>query len=218
MAMSEAHHRSFSNNLSTVVVILLIAISGNLLVVGSRGSRYDSGGYSGSAHVFKRTDNGSWIEVSKLTANGVTTDRFGTRVDISNGIIAVSELESQELYLFRNVSEDYSVWTEVARLAIPRSTFGFDLHEDRLVIGKPHYNAEEPYTATLYQRKPGDLWIEKARLFASDRQALNSFGNPVAIGRSFVAASHPSDRETGSVYVIELPYPQSPRRPGGRRY
>ena len=64
-----------------------VAISGNLVVVGSP----DDGSSSGSASIFRTTDNGiSFGQTAKLTASDAATgDRFGSSVAVSGNIVVV---------------------------------------------------------------------------------------------------------------------------------
>lgn len=66
-----------------------IAVSGNFLIAGGA-KNDDAGSISGSAYVFKKNENGLWVEIRKILASDIAAvDLFGASMDIDDTHIVV---------------------------------------------------------------------------------------------------------------------------------
>ena len=74
----------------TAVFGASVSIESDILVVGAPAEKYDTNTWSGSAYIYKKV-NGSWNEVTKLTATyRGHTEVFGYRVKINNGTVLIA--------------------------------------------------------------------------------------------------------------------------------
>ncbi len=99
-----------------------VSVSGDIAVVGADGDG-DNGTRAGAAYVFERsTDDGTWAEVSKLTASDAEArDTFGRYVSVSgNRIVVGAEINgdngagSGSAYMFERNSD--GAWSETTKL------------------------------------------------------------------------------------------------------
>ncbi|KAH8083364.1 hypothetical protein JL720_8246 [Aureococcus anophagefferens] len=100
-----------------------VAVSGDLVVVGADGND-DAGSDSGSAYVFRTTNDGaSWTQVAKLVASDAAEDDwFGYSVAVSGDLVVVGARynddagsDSGSAYVFRTTNDGVS-WTQTAKL------------------------------------------------------------------------------------------------------
>lgn len=156
-----------------------VAMDDDLMVVGA--SLDDPlGNESGSAYVFRRNAQGTWIEEAKLIGSAATTGaRFGFSVAVSEGRIFVgapreTAIASQAgaVYVFSNLAGS---WTQTARVqasdASSNAEFGWDVAADgdRFVVGS--VGADTPLilntgAAYVFDRS-GSAWNEQAILSSS---------------------------------------------------
>ena len=198
--------------------IYSVAISGNVVIVGAQGG--DDNGYaSGSAYMF-RYDGSSWVEQAKLLpADGAAGDTFGFSVAISHDTAIIGAqrnddngTDSGSAYVFRY---DGSSWVEQAKLlasdAGPGQKFGYcvPISGDTVVIGAylDDDNGAGSGSAYLY-RFDGFIWVEEAKLLASDGAADDWFGYSVALSgdTAVIGAFRHDDNgpDSGSAYVFKL--------------
>ncbi len=198
-----------------------VAISGNLLVVGSPEDD-DLGTQSGSAYVFERDpDTDQWLQTAKLTAgNGERGDRFGSAVAISGQTVLVGAADHNHegvnnqgaAFVFRRTD---SGWLEVATLAasdgdeLDRLGFSVAIDGDLALIGAP-FDDDPDHTggaAYVFQRQPGsDVWLESEKLSALDAGLGDQFGFAVALagGQALLGAINDDDsgEDAGAAYVF----------------
>ncbi|KAH8064763.1 hypothetical protein JL722_1645 [Aureococcus anophagefferens] len=129
-----------------------VAVSGDLVVVGAYGND-DAGSKSGSAYVFRTTNDGaSWTQVAKLVASdAAATDYFGYSVAVSGDLVRRPRRRrggnadagdwSGSAYVFRTTNDGAS-WTETAKLvacdAAAADSFGESvaISGDLVVLGR----------------------------------------------------------------------------------
>jgi len=171
-----------------------------------------------------------WVEEAKLTASdAAASDSFGFSVSVSGDRAVVGARENDDAgsrsgsaYVYRrddsgtpsDPSDD--VWVEEAKLtasdAAPDDLFGYSvsISGDRAVVGA-HGNddaGDSSGSAYVFRRDDGgtpsdlsdDVWVEEAKLTASDAAATDYFGVCVAISgdRAVVGASGNDDAGSGS--------------------
>ncbi|KAL9185634.1 hypothetical protein ACHAXT_003411 [Thalassiosira profunda] len=125
----------------------LVALDGNIMVIGARGVDDDEGRIDiGAAHVFVRDASG-WTQQAKLESpDGAMGDEFGNSVDISGGTILVaarfdddSGEESGSVHVY--VSDGNGGWEHQAKLLAPAGEqedfFGYSTRIDdgTIVVG-----------------------------------------------------------------------------------
>jgi len=163
-----------------------VSISGDVAVIGAYHSS-DAGSSSGSAYVF-RWDGSSWVEEAKLTASDAASlDEFGHSVSVSGDVAVVGAyqdddagLNSGSAYVFR---WDGGTWVEEAKLIAldgdVHDNFGYSVSVsgDVAVIGAYGNGDAGGYSGSAYVfRRDGGVWVEEAKLTASDAAAGDYFG------------------------------------------
>ena len=167
-----------------------VAAHGDLVVVGARWEDAN-GENSGSAYVFRRTDQ-TWTPEGKLVGSDTAAgDNFGHVVAVSSGTIVVGAYAHSELpdyytgaaYVFEH---DGLSWQQQAKLAPPgsqaRDNFGTSVavDGDLLVVGAPGVILDcVPYSsagaAYVFRREaPGWTFLQELR--ASDAYSHDEFG------------------------------------------
>ncbi|KAH8063475.1 hypothetical protein JL722_2646 [Aureococcus anophagefferens] len=137
-----------------------VAVSGDLVVVGAFGND-DAGDWSGSAYVFRTTNDGaSWTQTAKLVASDAAeSDAFGYSVAVSGDLVA-------KLVASDAAASDYFV-ESVA------------VSGDLVVVGVLYNNDAGYRSGSAYVFRTtngGASWTQVAKLVASDAAALDYFG------------------------------------------
>jgi len=156
-----------------------VAIDGNTVVVGAYLDD-DAGSASGSAYVFRTTDDGTtYAEVAKLTASDAAAeDRFGQSVAIAGDTIVVGAYQDDDggsasgsAYVFRT-SDGGATYDQVAKLtasdAASNDFFGCSvaIAGDTIVVGARQYNNGGSGVAYVFEEESG--WWD---YFSSDAAA-----------------------------------------------
>jgi hypothetical protein len=197
-----------------------VAISGNTVLVGAPHDD-DDGENSGSAYVFDIAIPGDPVELTKLLAqDGSEDSSLGRSVAIDGDTAIVGAYRDDEYgyaagsaYLFRDDSGSGD-WVQVAKItasdAAPEARFGnaVAIDGDTAVVGAysaSDHHGEDSGAAYVFERT-GDVWIEKAKLNASDGAMSDLFGYSVAIyaDSAMVGAVGDDDNgeSSGSVYIF----------------
>ena len=191
-----------------------VDISGDFAVIGAIGDN-DNGIGSGSAYVFQY--NGlDWAYRAKLTASdGEPGDTYGWSVAISGDTIAISATGVDNLtgaiYIYKF---NGSHWIERAKLYasdhMPFDYFGYsvDLWGDNLIVGAIGTDDLGADSGSVYMfQYNGAVWTQQAKLFASDGEAGDIFGQSVAISGIYAVVGLPADSNnginSGSVFIFK---------------
>ncbi|EGB09976.1 hypothetical protein AURANDRAFT_52803, partial [Aureococcus anophagefferens] len=191
-----------------------VAVSGDLVVVGAYGND-DAGSKSGSAYVFRTTNDGaSWTQVAKLVASdAAASDYFGRSVAVSGDLVVVGAygngdagIGSGSAYVFRTTNDGAS-WTQVAKL-VANDAAAYDYFGDSvavsgdLVVVGAWGNADAgDWSGSAYvfrTTNDGASWTETAKLVACDAAAADSFGESVAISGDLVVLGARLNDDAGS--------------------
>ena len=191
-----------------------IAIEGDTALIGTEGSDY--GTNSGSAYVFQRVGD-VWHQVVKLVPSDIApVDFYGCSVSISGTIAIVGALNDDDLgynsgsaYLFEKAS---GVWTQVAKLHASDGAeldyFGqsVSVSGDVAFVGAPSDDDRGRNSGSVYVfEKLGGIWMQTAKLVASDGVADGWFGQSVSIsGDSAIVGAWGDRGRRGSAYVFEV--------------
>jgi len=192
-----------------------VSIRGNLAVVGAIWDD-DQGIDSGSAYVF-RYNGTSWVQEAKLTASdGMTLDKFGWSVSISNDTIMigskwndVAASDSGAAYIFRY---NGTTWVQEAKLFPANGQldehFGYSVTiEGDVAVGGATWNNDLGLKAGAAHvfRYDGTNWNQETTLYASDGFANDRFGYSVSLSNGVLLVgdyAHPDNGlDSGSAYL-----------------
>lgn len=194
-----------------------VAISGNYLIASSYKDSTDVNNanplyYSGSAYIFERDNNGSWIQKQKITASSrVTGDQFGFSVAISSDGYALvgapfhdfdtletnSVVSSGAAYLYqRDLSGSWNLIKKLVStnreydgrygmtVAMSHSTFlvGAQVEDAKTGTGVLKQNCGAAYLYSIN----GDKVSGPVRLLAPDRDDGDSYGCSIDISDEII--------------------------------
>lgn len=195
-----------------------VALSGDQALVGAFLSD-EAGVDSGSAYVFERDRTGTWVQVAKLIASDAAAgDEFGASVALSGDRALVGAdtagVDSGSVYMFER--NRMGTWIQVARLTASDAAAGDEfgasvaLSGDRALIGAFGDDDAGSYSGSAYVFERDDLgmWVQVAKLNASDAELGVFFGMSVALSgnRALVGASLDNNEagiQAGAAYVFE---------------
>ncbi|MEP0545394.1 MAG: T9SS type A sorting domain-containing protein [Rhodothermales bacterium] len=197
-----------------------IAAADGFVVLGA--FRDDSAPTTGAAYVFRETAGG-WEEETRLNASQQSFFTFGMAVgawsDSREDVVIAGARgdsfrpETDAAYIFRRSVD--AEWVQEARL-----TNGADIHEsfghavaihgDYAVVGAVGADDAGGTTGAAYafRRTTDGMWVEEARLLASDASVKAGFGRGVSIvvssdGVPFALIGAPSDSDQrGAAYAF----------------
>ncbi|MHC4641780.1 MAG: hypothetical protein ACYS32_09065, partial [Planctomycetota bacterium] len=151
-----------------------VSINEDYCVVGAQLDD-DHGNDSGSAYIFKR-EGEIWFQQAKLIPSDATTViRFGCSVSINKNYCIVGASWSDAAYIFK--LEGVTCYCLIG-------TYGDD------------DNGNSSGSAYSFKRE-GEVWIEQAKLIASDGAASDYFGGEVSIDANCCLISATGDDDNG---------------------
>ncbi len=173
---------------------------------------------SGMAH----TSSGQCEIDELLAADGLAFDEFGTAVAISGDVLVVGAPRHDEngsssgaAYVYRFDVKGSGTWAQEAKL-LPVDVqtgdrFGYSVAIDGNVIVVGAFGDDDhggDAGAAYVFRSEGSMWLEEAKLLASDGASADYFGYSVAIdGNVAVAGANGDDDNgyrSGSAYVFRF--------------
>lgn len=197
-----------------------VAISGDRLVIGAEGDD-DAGASSGSAYVFERQTNGTWLQVAKLVASDAAIyDEFGSSVALE-GTRAVVGAKGEDdggsgagaAYVFER--QGNGSWMQTAKLVSSNPSVGDQLGRslalsgDRIVVGA-HLDDDggiDAGAAYVYRRNTNGSWSQEAKLIGAAAVDFDYAGFSVDIdGQRVVVGAYRVDaggNDTGGAFVFE---------------
>jgi hypothetical protein len=192
-----------------------LSISGDTLAAGAPTTA------SGAVYVYERDlgGPGQWGYATRIVPTDAT-DQFGGAVALSAGTLAVGAPDDDTLgvhagavYLFERDLGGSGNWGQVRKITASDGAtldhFGTSVafEGDTLVIGAPGDNDAGTNSGSVYvlARDFGGrgAWGELQKLLASDGDALDRFGNAVALSGQTLSAGAVGDDITGSAYVFD---------------
>ncbi|MCH2139316.1 MAG: FG-GAP repeat protein, partial [Phycisphaerales bacterium] len=191
-----------------------VSLDGDHAVVGAVGD----GGYTGSAYIFVKNDNGSWSQQAKLNADDAAAwDYFGSSVSLDGDHAVVGAprnddwgTDSGSAYLF--VKNDNGSWSQQAKLTAENGAeydrFGYSvsLDGDHAVVGAVGDWGTDSGSAYLFVKNDNGSWSQQAKLTAEDGAVNDVFGSSVSIAGDYavVGAARNDDNGTdsGSAYIF----------------
>lgn len=190
-----------------------VALSGDTAIAGAPYEGMQPGPRgAGSAYVFVRS-GGVWTQQAKLTASDAAGgDAFGVSVAYSGDTAIVGARGDNHAglafagsaYVFVRSG---GVWIQQAKMtasdAAANDYFGISvaLSGNTALVGS---YADNDYTASAYVFvRSGGVWIQQAKLTASDATARDFFGYSVAVsGDTAVVGAHSDNQGAGSAYIF----------------
>ena len=189
-----------------------VSVSGNITVVGAN-SDDDNGSASGSAYVFTRSGN-NWNQEAKLLAfDGTANDQFGFSVSISGDMVLVGAIMDEGNGMGSGSAYPFVVFNETKLSPLDGEmddqfgSWSVSISGDTAVIGAflDDDQDEDSGSAYIFTRS-GLVWIEEAKLLASDGEMHDHFGISVSIsGDTVVVGANGDDDKgmgAGSAYVF----------------
>ncbi|MCK5052305.1 MAG: T9SS type A sorting domain-containing protein [Candidatus Cloacimonetes bacterium] len=194
-----------------------VFISGDFAVMGAPFDSENGIYFCGSTYIY-HYNGSSWSEQAKLLASdSANHDRFGYSVSISGNFAVIGAYEDDDngtdsgsayIYHFNGSS-----WSEQAKLLASDGSaedhFGnsVSIFGDYAVIGayEDNVNGTNDGSAYIYYYD-GSSWSEHVKLFASDGEVGDHFGNSVSISGDYTVIGAYGDNdygsESGSAYLF----------------
>lgn len=196
-----------------------VALSGDTAVVGARLHQVGSHLSEGAVYVFTRA-GGGWLQEAQLLDGDHGAQGFGSVVAISGDTILAATSTDWVGPVLHQGSVSVFVrgangWEEQAQLVRPEALdldyFGraIALDGDTAVVGDPYDDAGvggSEGSAFVYVRTDG-VWLQQARLKATDAALGDEFGTSVAIVGETALVGAPGkdngqDNERGAAYIF----------------
>jgi len=189
-----------------------VAIDGDTAIVSDPWEDVGSNTAQGAAYIFVKS-NGLWLLQQTLTApNAVANERFGFNVALQGNTAVVSSIGvgSQQTKVFIFVRNG-SVWalqkelsgsgTEFINSAVPA------IDGDTLAVGSLGNGIATSTGVVFVFVRNGTDWTFQTKLFASDGELNDNFGNSVAVsGNSIIVGAKGDDifpnTNQGSAYIF----------------
>jgi len=200
-----------------------VDVDGDRVVVGAPESGAGFTYQSGTASVFERQPDGTWLRAARLEALDATDfDAMGASVSIRGNLVLAgapqaftTEFYGGAAYLFRRTADGR--WNEFRKLVPPTPGNGggrygesVAIAADVLVIGAPGDDDLGSSAGAAYVYTPDRFgtWLQRDKLVASDGGANDIFGTSIDVdpsGRIIVGAPWEGTFGTneGAAYVFE---------------
>lgn len=166
-----------------------VSLSGDQLVIGAYGSNMEQG----AAYVFEKDNQGTWVEVQKLTGNTSSEiTQFGWSTDIQRDYITVSAphlygFEAGEVYFYKR--ESSGTWVEYQVLqgadTVGEDFYGWSIavHENQLIAGAPWEDHDENGENEIDRAGSAYIFMDPSLLGLTNNgtfeNAIAAYPNPV---------------------------------------
>lgn len=200
----------------------------NTIVVGSSLGNFDANGENeihdaGTAYIFEKDTNGTWIETKKITASTRgQMDYFGRSVGVTDGFVFVGEINGGSgsdglVHVFKKENNDWSAVQEIRGADSGSDNWGnfgisMSVDNDLLVVGSSEMDYDGPgpimYSdagaAYIFQRNAQGDWNEIQKLTASDAAEDDLFGYDVSIhGDKIIVGAYFEDEDTSNANTMD---------------
>ena len=194
---------------------------------------------AGSAYIFERDGTGNWIEKQKIIASDRSfEDRFGRFVAISGNYVIVGAYAEDEdssgsntlvnagsAYVFER--DGLGNWSEKQKIVASDRETGAQFGRSVALSGNHAIVSAEIESkdasgantlsgagaAYIFERDGAGNWTEKQKIVASDREAGDAFGYPLALSGNYaIVGAHYENEDSsgsntlanaGSAYIFE---------------
>ena len=197
----------------------IVSIDGDYALISAMWDD-ENGLSSGSAYIFKNIGS-TWTQEAKLLpSDGDEYDEFGGYVSIDNEYALIGAPGSDSAYIFKRLG---TTWTEEAKLtpSDPARNFGVSvsISGDTAMVGafRDDDNGDESGSVFVFKNS-GSTWNEEMKLFPSDPDTGDWFGESVSIDGNYAVIcgvfNDDNGMDSGSAYIfhkeIENQPPLSP--------
>ena len=211
VASDGAANGQFGNSVAT-------SADGLTVVIGAIGNG-DKGFMSGSAYIFTKQANGSYLQTQKLVASdGAAGDLFGVSVAVTGDSSTVvvgaywvddKGKDSGSVYIFTKQPNGSYLETQklVAGDGAANDQFGEDVavSPDGLTVVVGVYRDGDKGllsgSAYIFTEQADGSYLETQKLLAADGAAFNSFGVSIAVSNTSVVVGAAGNYSTDVVYV-----------------
>ncbi len=197
-----------------------VAISGDTVVVGAYLDDVGANMFQGSAYVFVRSGTTLTQEQQLTASDGAMSDRFGQSVAISGNTVVVGAVmddvagnaDQGSAYVFVRSG---TIWTQQQQLTASDGAandfFGQSvaINGDTVVVGaaRDDVGAHNTQGSAYVFERSGMTWTQQQQLIASDGDAVDEFGQSVAISGDTIVVGAFFDNigattNQGSAYVF----------------
>ncbi len=194
-----------------------VALAGDVAIVGAPNTNTGPTSNTGSAYVFERQPNGTWLQVAKLVApDGAAEDVLGMSVALSpSGTVAAvgapwddlpGQLNAGSVSLF--VRTGPGTWTFLAKITAPDSAANDDfgrsvaVTETELLVGADLDDDMGLESGSVYVYAGG--WAYQGKLLAADGASGDVFGWSLSRdGERFVVGARRKNSVRGAAYVFD---------------
>ena len=173
---------------------------------------------SGVVYVYAPDGTGGWVERQRLVADdAVPGDGFGWAAAVDGDLLVAGaparDNDTGTAYVFRRDAAT-GTWAQEVKLTADDGAFGdlfgrtVALSGETVVVGAPGDAAQGAAfqgAAYVFERDAATgLWMQKAKLTASDGQPADWFGRSVAVyGETAAVGALFHNNDNGAVYVFE---------------
>jgi hypothetical protein len=201
-----------------------IALDADTAVIGADRTTLTDDGFrhQGAAYVFRKGDDGLWVQAQELTASDFGAEaQFGNAVALSGDTALIAAYNATigenayqgAVYVFRN---DGTTWTEAQKLVADDGIGGDDfgnavaLDGDRALIAAQYASGAEAQSGAVYEfESAAGEWTQTAKLSAEDGAFFDTFGYALALEGDTAMITAPyakiGDNEgQGAVYAFDL--------------
>ncbi|NOU48203.1 MAG: hypothetical protein HOO86_14235 [Bacteroidales bacterium] len=210
-----------------------VSIYGNYAIVGAYFENKDASGNSvgsaGAAYIYRRNENGVWVETQKIVASDrQESDNFGFSVSIHDKILIVGALhdnmdeegensldDAGSAYVFEK--DNSGNWTQKQKLVDlhreKRAEFGnaVSIYENSVIVGARYANVdpngwnplENAGSVCFFERQNNGNWMLVFKACAFDRLIGDDYGTSVDIHNNYAIVGVPGNclNEDGVKYV-----------------
>ena len=189
-----------------------LAISGDTALIGAKGDD-DNGSSSGSAYIFRKQNDGNWLQAAKLTASdGEPGDQFGFSLSLSGETALVGACYTDQpglnrvgtAYVFQQDANGN--WPQIKKLTASNvqedDCFGrsVSVDGDYAIVAAPGIMDSNcgPGSVYTFQRTSENDWLETTIITPADGELEDGFGSSVCLDGDDLIIGVPGDDDFGS--------------------
>lgn len=197
-----------------------VSIDGDYAIAGAH-TNDDNGSSSGSAYMYKKDANGTYVQIQKLLAlDAEPGDFFGYKVAISGSYAIVGAYgdddngtDAGSAYIFTNDGSDHFVQT-VKLIGLDTAAgdeFGRQvaINNDYAVVGAwaDDDNGTSSGSIYIFKNSGSGVFVQTQKIIAYDAEAFDNFGRSVAIDGDYLIIGSKNDLApvfgTSSAYIYK---------------
>ena len=183
----------------------VLSVSDTEIIVGETGNQ----AFPGIVYVYKKGDDGTWMEAAQLTAESDNGPDYFGRAIATNGstmLIGASAGTAQEVHVYTN---EEGTWKRTGTIKADdlgdSDGFGGEvhMHHKMVAVGATGQN-ERAGAVYVYKMQDDGSYMQIGKLQASDAEAGDSFGSNIAYTNHTLLIGAPGKANgTGTVYTFK---------------